>query len=74
MAKILMIVGDFNEDLEVRFPQQALEMLGHEVHTVSPGKVCRFEHCHGSPRSGRYLATVLHGRSWPYAAYHTRFF
>ncbi len=38
MAKILMIVGDFNEDLEVRFPQQALEMLGHAVHTVSPGK------------------------------------
>ena len=39
MANILMIVGDFNEDLEVRFPQQALEMLGHAVHTVSPGKV-----------------------------------
>ena len=38
MAKIVMIVGDFNEDLEVRFPQQALEMLGHEVHTISPGK------------------------------------
>lgn len=38
MATVLMIVGDFNEDLEVRFPQQALEMLGHEVHTVSPGK------------------------------------
>jgi protease I len=39
MARVLMIVGDFNEDLEVRFPQQALEMLGHEVHTISPGKV-----------------------------------
>ena len=38
MAQILMVVGDFNEDLEVRFPQQALEMLGHAVHTVSPGK------------------------------------
>ncbi len=38
MARVLMIVGDFNEDLEVRFPQQALEMLGHEVHTISPGK------------------------------------
>ena len=38
MANVLMIVGDFNEDLEVRFPQQALEMLGHAVHTVSPGK------------------------------------
>ena len=38
MANVLMIVGDFNEDLEVRFPQQALEMLGHDVHTVSPGK------------------------------------
>ena len=38
MAQIVMIVGDFNEDLEVRFPQQALEMLGHEVHTISPGK------------------------------------
>ena len=36
--RILMIVGDYNEDLEVRFPQQAMEMLGHEFHSVSPGK------------------------------------
>ncbi|MEE2907255.1 MAG: DJ-1/PfpI family protein [Planctomycetota bacterium] len=36
--RILMIVGDFNEDLEVRFPQQSMEMLGHDFHTVSSGK------------------------------------
>lgn len=36
--KILMIVGDFVEDYEVMVPFQALLMLGHTVHAVSPGK------------------------------------
>ena len=36
--KILMIVGDFGEDLEIMVPFQALEMLGHEVHAVCPEK------------------------------------
>ena len=37
-AKILMLVGDFVEDYEVMVPFQALEMLGHTVHAVCPGK------------------------------------
>jgi protease I len=33
-AKILMIVGDFVEDYEVMVPFQALQMVGHIVHTA----------------------------------------
>ncbi|MGW8313224.1 MAG: DJ-1/PfpI family protein [Desulfuromonadales bacterium] len=36
--KILMLVGDFVEDYEVMVPFQALQMVGHEVHAVCPGK------------------------------------
>jgi protease I len=36
--RILMIVGDFVEDYEVMVPFQALQMLGHEVHAVCPGR------------------------------------
>jgi protease I len=36
--KILMIVGDFAEDYEVMVPFQALQMVGHTVHAVCPGK------------------------------------
>jgi len=36
--KILMIVGDFGEDLEIMVPFQALEMVGHTVHAVCPEK------------------------------------
>lgn len=36
--KILMIVGDFVEDYEVMVPFQALQMTGHTVHAVCPGK------------------------------------
>ena len=36
--KILMIVGDFGEDLEIMVPFQALDMLGHDVHAVCPEK------------------------------------
>ncbi|EGG16760.1 DJ-1/ThiJ/PfpI family protein [Cavenderia fasciculata] len=36
--KILMIVGDYVEDYEVMVPFQALLMVGHIVHAVSPGK------------------------------------
>jgi len=35
MAKILMLVGDFVEDYEVMVPFQALQAVGHEVHTVT---------------------------------------
>jgi protease I len=38
MAKILMICGDFGEDYETMVPFQALEMVGHDVHTVCPEK------------------------------------
>lgn len=36
--KILMLVGDFVEDYEAMVPFQALQMLGHTVHAVCPGK------------------------------------
>lgn len=35
---ILMIVGDFTEDYETMVPFQALQMVGHTVHAVCPGK------------------------------------
>lgn len=36
--KILMLVGDFVEDYEVMVPFQALQMVGHSVDAVCPGK------------------------------------
>ncbi len=36
--KILMFVGDFVEDYEAMVPYQILTMVGHDVHTVCPGK------------------------------------
>ncbi len=36
--KVLMIVGDFVEDYECMVPRQCLEMVGHAVTVVSPGK------------------------------------
>ena len=36
--KILMLVGDFVEDYEVMVPFQALQMVGHRVEAVCPGK------------------------------------
>jgi len=36
--KILMLVGDFVEDYEAMVPFQALQMVGHTVHAVCPGK------------------------------------
>ncbi len=36
--KILMIVGDFGEDLEIMVPFQTLQTVGHEVHAVCPDK------------------------------------
>ncbi len=37
-ARLLMIVGDFVEDYEVMVPFQALQVLGHAVDAVCPGK------------------------------------
>src|SRR5437763_3873121 len=36
--KILMLVGDYVEDYEAMVPFQALQMVGHRVDAVCPGK------------------------------------
>jgi protease I len=35
---ILLLAGDFVEDYEIMVPFQALQMVGHTVHAVCPGK------------------------------------
>jgi protease I len=47
--KILMLVGDYAEDYETMVPFQALQMVGHTVHAVCPGK-----------RSGEKIRTAIH--------------
>lgn len=47
--KILMLVGDYVEDYEVMVPYQALQMIGHVVHVVCPGKT-----------SGQTVRTAIH--------------
>jgi protease I len=47
--KILMLVGDFEEDYEVMVPFQMLLMAGHEVHAACPGKP-----------AGDTVATAIH--------------
>jgi protease I len=47
--KILMIVGDFVEDYEAMVPFQALQMLGHTVNAVCPGK-----------KAGEKVRTAIH--------------
>ncbi len=47
--KILMLVGDFVEDYEVMVPFQALQMVGHTVHAVCPGK-----------KEGEFVRTAIH--------------
>lgn len=47
--KILFLVGDFVEDYEVMVPFQALQMVGHTVDAVCPGK-----------RSGEQVRTAIH--------------
>jgi protease I len=47
--KILMLVGDYVEDYEVMVPFQALQMVGHTVHAVCPGK-----------NSGEKVRTAVH--------------
>jgi protease I len=48
-AKLLMLVGDYVEDYEVMVPFQALQMVGHTVHAVCPGK-----------KSGQHVRTAIH--------------
>lgn len=47
--KILMLVGDFGEDYEIMVPFQALQMVGHTVHAVCPGK-----------KKGESVKTAIH--------------
>jgi protease I len=47
--KILMLVGDYVEDYEVMVPFQALQMVGHTIHAVCPGK-----------RAGEPVRTAIH--------------
>lgn len=49
MKKLLFLTGDFTEDYETMVPFQMLEMIGHEVHTVCPGK-----------KKGQYVKTAIH--------------
>jgi protease I len=48
-AKLLMLVGDYVEDYEVMVPFQALQMVGHTVHAICPGK-----------KSGEFVRTAIH--------------
>src|ERR1039458_9364234 len=48
-AKLLMIVGDYTEDYETMVPFQALQMVGHTVHAVCPGK-----------KAGQQVRTAIH--------------
>lgn len=47
--RILILVGDYVEDYEVMVPFQMLQMVGHDVHAVCPGK-----------RAGETVATAIH--------------
>ncbi|MFG0413816.1 DJ-1/PfpI family protein [Pseudomonas sp. zjy_8] len=49
VKKILMLVGDYAEDYETMVPFQALQMVGHTVHAVCPGKV-----------AGQTVRTAIH--------------
>ena len=47
--KILMLVGDFAEDYETMVPFQALQIAGHRVDAVCPGK-----------KAGQQCRTAIH--------------
>ena len=47
--RILMLVGDYVEDYEAMVPFQALQMVGHTVHAVCPGK-----------KAGEKVRTAVH--------------
>jgi protease I len=49
VKRILMLVGDFVEDYEAMVPFQMLQMIGHEVSAVCPGK-----------SAGESVATAIH--------------
>ena len=37
--RIVVLAGDYVEDYEIMVPFQALQMLGHTVHAICPGKI-----------------------------------
>jgi len=47
--KILMLAGDYVEDYEIIVPFHALQMVGHTIHAVCPGK-----------KSGEFVPTSIH--------------
>ena len=48
-AKLLLLAGDFVEDYEIMVPFQALQMVGHTVDAVCPGK-----------KKGEQVCTAIH--------------
>lgn len=48
-AKLLLLTGDFVEDYEIMVPFQALQMVGHTVDAVCPGK-----------KKGDQIRTAIH--------------
>lgn len=49
IKKILLLTGDFAEDYETMVPFQMLQMVGHTVHAVCPGK-----------KAGDKIKTAIH--------------
>ena len=47
--KLLLLAGDFVEDYEIMVPYQAMLMVGHQVHSVCPGK-----------KAGDFVRTAIH--------------
>jgi protease I len=47
--RIVLLAGDYVEDYEVMVPFQALQMVGHTVHAVCPGK-----------KTGEFVRTAIH--------------
>lgn len=47
--RILLLAGDYVEDYEIMVPFQALQMVGHTVDAVCPGK-----------KSGQFVRTAIH--------------
>ena len=48
-ARLLLLAGDFVEDYEIMVPFQALQMVGHTVDAVCPGK-----------KKGELIRTAIH--------------
>ena len=48
-TRILILVGDYVEDYEIMVPFQALQMMGHHIEAVCPGK-----------KKGEFVRTAIH--------------